>query len=235
MGRFRNLRVSGYCGRGQNRIVWTFLCLSLIVVAVKALPASASEEPAYPTILVQVYNYSHASSMVVKTAEKQAGYILGRAGVRVLWSDCSVASVKAIQNPCRKDAGKIRLELLSTGAGNGSRCSVWGVAVHPGLARVYYEPVYRLAVEYAVESGLGRILGTVIAHEMGHLLLGPNGHDGIGIMQPYWTFDQVRRALMGVLQFTPQQSKTIRVRLLGASSGKTSEGCSKGSDGCHEH
>ena len=51
------------------------------------------------------------------------------------------------------------------------------------------------------------ILGCVIAHELGHLLLGSNSHSDEGIMQPRWDPNQVRQLMMGTLLFTPEQSK----------------------------
>jgi hypothetical protein len=55
------------------------------------------------------------------------------------------------------------------------------------------------------------LLGCAIAHELGHLLLGPNGHSAGGIMQGEWEPKQLRLALMGGLVFTSQQSKVLRV------------------------
>jgi hypothetical protein len=89
-----------------------------------------------------------------------------------------------------------------------SQDSLWGLAVRPDLASVYYEYVDHLAVAYEFE--VSSILGAVIAHEIGHLFLGPNSHYGIGIMRPHWSFEQVRQVMMGTLLFTPEQSKRIR-------------------------
>jgi hypothetical protein len=55
------------------------------------------------------------------------------------------------------------------------------------------------------------ILGSVMAHEIGHLLLGLNSHSGSGVMQPRWERKQVRQAMMGTLLFTPEQSQLIQV------------------------
>ncbi len=57
------------------------------------------------------------------------------------------------------------------------------------------------------------LLGTVAAHEIGHLLLGSNAHSAIGIMAPHWEAEQLRHAGMGSLLFTPEQSARMRTRI----------------------
>jgi hypothetical protein len=88
--------------------------------------------------------------------------------------------------------------------------SVFGFTVHPVLASVYYEYAVRRAKSDDAEFETPIILGCVIAHELGHLLLGPNGHSAGGIMQGEWGPKQLHLALMGGLLFTSQQSKVIR-------------------------
>jgi hypothetical protein len=51
------------------------------------------------------------------------------------------------------------------------------------------------------------ILGSVIAHEIGHLLLGPNAHMESGIMQAQWTREQLNQAFRGRLMFTLAQQR----------------------------
>jgi hypothetical protein len=60
---------------------------------------------------------------------------------------------------------------------------------------------------------LGRILGSVIAHEMGHLLLGSNAHAISGIMRPHWESGELHRIAMGTLLFLPEESKRMRARI----------------------
>jgi predicted HD phosphohydrolase len=57
------------------------------------------------------------------------------------------------------------------------------------------------------------ILACVIAHEIGHLLLGPNSHSPTGIMKAKWSADELRGAGWGRLLFTPQQAELIRAEV----------------------
>ena len=63
--------------------------------------------------------------------------------------------------------------------------------------------------------GDGELLGYVIAHEVGHLLLGTDSHSHDGIMQGRWEDVQLREAGKGNLQFTSSQAALMRERLGG--------------------
>jgi hypothetical protein len=57
------------------------------------------------------------------------------------------------------------------------------------------------------------MLGHVIAHELGHLLLPHGGHSVGGVMRAEWDPAQVMSAARGILTFTPDQAGMIRERL----------------------
>ena len=80
----------------------------------------------------------------------------------------------------------------------------------PIFASVYYDYALRGAKRDNDEFEVPVILGCVITHELGHLLLGPNSHSGSGVMQPQWGRKQVQQALTGGLLFTDAQSKRIQ-------------------------
>ena len=60
---------------------------------------------------------------------------------------------------------------------------------------------------------LAEILGSVMAHEMGHLLLGSNAHAISGIMRAHWESGELRRIAMGTLVFLPEQAKRMHIRM----------------------
>jgi hypothetical protein len=54
----------------------------------------------------------------------------------------------------------------------------------------------------------------VIAHELGHLLLGPHAHTGLGLMRPVWTrTDVVCGVAQGQFRFSAAEGERIRRRL----------------------
>jgi hypothetical protein len=178
-------------------------------------PVLAGEADPTATITVEVDNYSQASPAVLAGAEREAGRIFGEAGLRTVWLECPVGpSTADRQEACERaiEATDIRLRIVGAPIQNKLPDSVFGFAVHPALATVYYEYAVRRARSDNAEFEAPIILGCVIAHEIGHLLLGSNSHFGTGIMQPRWEPYQVRQLMTGALLFTPEQSKLIRAQ-----------------------
>lgn len=81
----------------------------------------------------------------------------------------------------------------------------------PVLSTIYFEKVARRAHRENA-ANLAVFLGCVVAHELGHLLLGDPGHSATGIMQPQWGHPQMRQALTGNLLFTRQQATRIQAQ-----------------------
>jgi hypothetical protein len=175
--------------------------------------SSAGENGPSAAITVQIYNYSQASPAILTGAEREAGRILTQAGLRAVWLDCPVVPFTVDSHaPCQKapEATDIRLRVLTAPIQNKFQDTVFGFTVHPVLASVYYEYVVRLAKTDDAEFELPIILGCAIAHEIGHLLLGPNNHSADGIMRAKWERKQVEQAMWGTLLFTSEQSKVIQ-------------------------
>jgi hypothetical protein len=65
-------------------------------------------------------------------------------------------------------------------------------------AYAFYDRVQRIAEEH----GLGHaLLGNVLAHEVGHLLLGSKSHSVSGIMAAHWNGEELRRVSEGTMFF----------------------------------
>jgi hypothetical protein len=214
---------------GQHPALGDFFCdqqLSWFRLSIMALAALvgvisfafpdtifASGADSSPTIRIRVNNYTQATPSTVSKAEHEAGRILGEAGLNVIWIDCPLGQSAVIrQDPCREplEAADVALRLLSESKTNKFEDTAFGFAVVPVLASVYYDYVARLARSDDAEFEIPVVLGCVIAHEIGHLLLGSNSHSASGIMQGHWERGQVRQAVTGTLIFTPEQAKLIQ-------------------------
>ena len=187
----------------------------LIGVITFAFPETifASSADSSPTIRIRVNNYTQAPPAVLAGAEREAARILGKAGLRTVWLDCpSGRSSVDTLDPCRQplEATDIALRVLSESSQNKFQDTAFGFAVVPVLASVYYDYVAHLARSDNAEFEMPIILGCVIAHEIGHLLLGSNSHSVSGIMQGRWERLQIRQAVTGTLLFTPEQAKLIQ-------------------------
>lgn len=215
--------------RGQHAALGDFFCdqqlpwfrLSILALAglvgvislvfPETIFASGAESS--PTIRIRVNNYTQATPAMLAGAEREAARILGKAGLRTVWSDCPSGHFTAdSQDPCGEplEAADIALRVLSESSQNKFQDTAFGFAVVPVLASVYYDYVAHLARSDNAEFEIPIILGCVIAHEIGHLLLGSNSHADSGIMQGHWERGQIRQAITGTLLFTSQQARLIQ-------------------------
>ena len=207
----------GFSRLGTHSTGWLkrFLILSIWVFGAFGYACSQTAFSApvpTPKLTIVVNNYSQASASLLAKAEKEADRIFSGAGLKAVWLNCSTGQPTADeQRSCQEPvkATDVRLRILSSPVLNKVQDVVFGFAVHPVLASVYYEYVVRLAKTDEAEFELPIILGCAIAHEIGHLLLGSNSHFGIGIMQSKWEREQLRHAMMGTLAFTSEQSKVL--------------------------
>jgi hypothetical protein len=169
-----------------------------------------------PALRIRVDNYAPASPVVLAGAEREAARILGAAGLRTVWLDCPRGYPPVLsQDPCQEplEPNDLVLRVVLKSVQNKFQDAVFGFSVQPVLATVYYEYPVRLAKKDDSEFELPVILGCVIAHEIGHLLLGPNSHSDSGIMQPNWERKQVRQAMTASLLFTPLQAKSMQAEV----------------------
>jgi hypothetical protein len=91
--------------------------------------------------------------------------------------------------------------------------SVFGFAIAPALTTVYYESALGFAKYDQAEFEAPIVLGCAIAHEIGHLLLGPNRHSVSGIMRARWDRRDIREELQGAMLFTPQQARLMQAEM----------------------
>jgi hypothetical protein len=168
-----------------------------------------------------VYDYAHVSSRNLVEAEREANKILAAAGVQAIWIDClkdiSINSRELCQKGWRPRTPGLRL--LPGHVTNQFKDSEFGFANIPVYATVSYEHIVRRAERHNEPSDLPILLGAVIAHELGHLLLSDPNHSAVGIMQPRWGSDQIHQALCGRLRFTSEQAGLIRTKVRSMISG----------------
>ena len=79
-------------------------------------------------------------------------------------------------------------------------------------ASVFYHRVEELSGIFTSSTPV--VLGHVIAHEMGHLLLGHGGHSRTGLMTANWDRKELERVNQRTFIFNSQQAKEIRARFL---------------------
>jgi hypothetical protein len=190
-----------------------------------ALLASLSRSFAgNPQITVSVYDDVRVPSDTLARAEEQATKIFLRAGLDVNWLDCSptnsarCAAAFEIDNPFHL------ILRITPNVASSTSDAAFGVAylATDGTGR-YGDVFWKRAQDLQANSkvDLALILASVMAHEVGHLLLGSNAHAISGIMQAHWQPSELRHISMGSLLFLPEQGKRMRARVTQREQGKS--------------
>jgi hypothetical protein len=149
-------------------------------------------------------------------AEKQAAFIFHKVGLTMRWCNMTTDSAESLaDSSCDQPAGPARLVLrivprLKVEPGTISD-STMGFASE-NQATVSYH--WGRAADARGAAISWEILACVVAHEIGHLLLGPNSHSPTGIMMGEWSPAALHDAGLGRLLFTPQQGELIRAAVL---------------------
>jgi len=150
-------------------------------------------------VTVRVDNLSHVPDRDLQAAKSEVNRIFHAAGVEITWVDDDVTI-----GPTH-----LTLVLVNAAAEAGREAGdVAGSAVQAVLrAYVYCSRLDAVSNHAPVDAHV--VLGRVIAHEIGHLLLPPNSHARVGIMRPQVDFRQV-----GFDGFTSEQIEALRRRLI---------------------
>jgi hypothetical protein len=170
-------------------------------------------------ITLRVYDYAHVNRSELLAAEGRASGILALAGVEVHWVDCPVLQSTLDNYSNCQSAWKVNdyvLGVMPKSKANVQEASqdALGYAIDCGMgpsAGVFYDRVRTLAS--GDTAPLAALLGRVMAHEIGHLLLGANSHSRTGIMRAFWADRDLSLAAGPELLFTAEQSRRMKARL----------------------
>jgi hypothetical protein len=133
----------------------------------------------------------------IRHAETVAAFIFARAGVSVSW----------------KGRGGYQIEIMNSQPQNRSPDAAGFAVLTPdetGYAAIGYPAVVQTANSLEVDPG--DLLGAAIAHEVGHLLLGPE-HSPTGVMRTHFGVRDIKMAARGELLFNSGQAARIRAHL----------------------
>jgi hypothetical protein len=177
--------------------------LALIVLFAAGEPLAAQGDPT--AIVLDVHDYAKVPPSLLKNAELEASRIYATTGVTIVWRHDRAQEPAAAARRfhvlllCSEmSAQKIKKDGISDG--------VLGVAGHgTGRAHIFVGRVLDHSIRFGNPSV---VLGRVLAHEIGHLLLEERGHSRRGIMR-----SKLEVFSHGADQFTPAQRDAIRVAL----------------------
>ena len=179
---------------GKRTAAWTVMA-NLI-----AGMAFAGETHARPAVVIRLDNMVQMPDRELGAAKAEMERVFRTAGVDVVWTDA---------------AGRRGLTLILVnatgpgGAGGPEDRDVAGAAARLER-RAYVFPDRLTAASRNRQTDAPVVLGRVMAHEIGHLLLPADSHSRQGIMRPHVDFSQV-----GFHCFAADEAQTIRMVLSG--------------------
>jgi hypothetical protein len=181
-----------------------------------------------PAITIHVRNYAGVAPQTLTEAEKVATEIYRKAGVETRWADIPLnaenGQLNSAGNPTFTLADiqlSIFPDVMSDRSGLPNTVMGLAPGTGPDRGMVYVIDSKVRTLYWRMSSvyingdmdryvSMGQVLGHVIAHEIGHLLLNQEVHSPHGIMRGEWGFADFRDMTCGMLLFTPQQAEFLR-------------------------
>jgi hypothetical protein len=181
-----------------------------------------------PAFTIHVRNYAAVPSSALAEAQRVATAIFRQAGVEARWAEIDmtagvVQTVRIQDQPMALADIQVNILPDSAPIPAGVSDSVMGVApgagpdrtvvdVFDGRLRALFWRISSAYLKGDIDRRVseGQLLGYVIAHEVGHLLLHQQGHSPSGIMRGEWAFPDFRDMASSMLLFTPQQAQVLR-------------------------
>jgi hypothetical protein len=194
----------------MGRITWIgglALCAGLL-----AEQSAEAQIPGRSTLRVVLTDMVEMPADALERAKEEAVRLFERSRIDLVWIDAETCHARCLF-----------VRVIAKPIGTKGLRNPFVVGVAPGtpeirgkFAWVFYDRIRA----YSAELGLAasQMLGHVIAHELGHLLLPHEAHSLAGVMRPAWDRAQVNGAVKGLLAFTPDQADLIRARLSASAS-----------------
>lgn len=186
----------------------------ILVLATTAWATNPSPSKSQLTVYVSTTAHSAESSLL--EAERETARVFRNAGIGIDWINCTRDETSAIPSRCHQAPGPAELVIRIIPRARQTSQNVTGSSFLGPTGGVYADIFFDRVLELQQIDpalSLGPILGDVIAHELGHLLLGGNSHSQIGLMQPTWKYPQLRLIEMGQLRFSPSEAAQLRERI----------------------
>lgn len=169
----------------------------------------SSDASKLPHVCVQVLNDAAVQSSIVRAGLEECSRIFRRAGVVIDWTldpaseshDFVVVITKAVSPEASRNA----VGYICSDSSGASAVVIWPRAVALVTRRTFpFE-----------------ILGRVMAHELGHLMIGQPHHSAFGVMRPSWTLEDLTFGKATSFLFTREEIGEIRANLWRRSSAST--------------
>lgn len=166
---------------------------------------------------IRIHDYARLPAGSIESAQERVHDVYAPIGVHPVWAE----TMRPHDQPRRKlqrDPREWSIIILPPAMSRRLRveAETVGLAVVTRVdggkvAYVLFDRVCNVAAASAASRE--EVLGTIIAHELGHLLLPSGAHSETGLMRPSWQLLDFRGVDSEQWRFTPEQAHAVRRRL----------------------
>ena len=191
--------------------------------------SSAAERPAVEqSVTVQIHDYAQVPNDSLSSATAMVSRMYEKIGVRLEWTGVLRQGDRRAKSEHREDTSQpavaqmtiiiLTPKMAAKGQVAEGVLGFAAVAVE-GMGGICYAIFDRVrAVALSIPTNESQVLGFVMAHEIGHLLLPRGSHSTRGLMRDNWDVRDLRRIDLMRLQFSEEQAGLIRTTIENESS-----------------
>jgi hypothetical protein len=206
-----------------TRGVLVFLMAALSIECAQ-LSATSQGLPNRTAVTVQIRDYARVKPKSLAKAKEIATRMYRRAGIGLEWlGDVAEDSRGAHDVPrvdeWRTPAAQLTIDIVTASIAKrrGYSADVVGFVTVPpegGMGRIGYVVYERIKdVAAGGQSSTGEILGIIIAHDIGRLILGAGSGTFSGVMTRTWNREELQRVNPMALAFTPAETERLHATL----------------------
>lgn len=186
---------------------WRALGVTLGVVAIG--PCAAAPAAEQPALIVQIDDRVQVSLGELAAAKAEVERVFRAAGIEMVWHEGRLPATLRGLTAGEGRPGLVGVMLthnIEKPSRDASGCPL-GVAMPAlAIAHVFYNRLVEVARTHPID--INAVLGRVIAHEIGHLLLPLGSHSRYGIMRA-----DLDLGFVNPNRFTDDQARSIRAEL----------------------
>ena len=194
----------------SNPLVYALLS-TVTAVAAEHMHATDIGAPQVSTLTVLLYDYAWLPDGATRKLEQRTGEIMSGVGIPLDWVHCRGPKVSSPHEPCsaKTQPGRVVLRIVAHCPEGGAQSGdVLGSAVTPGnYVCLCAAQIFKIENDNWLDRG--SVMPYAAAHEIGHLLLGPD-HSASGIMRAVWGKAELSAMERLVLYFSAGEAEVMR-------------------------
>jgi hypothetical protein len=190
-----------------------FRALALMTILVGAGHATVTAAETPLPLPIAVFDYANVPAQWLSWAEAEMARIYRDIGVAITWLDLRAdnavppgALIVVIRPGLQSTEPTTPQDVIGFSVGTADEGG--------RVAYVLYGRMDQFRLEQSPAIYRAKLLGHFMAHEIGHLLLPNQSHSRTGLMRGRWSRADVELAQQGRLQFTADQARLIRSKIL---------------------